>query len=749
MMAVIGGLLLLNYAVMHRLVQRFVDAEITSDMERAKERFHSFAELEDSLLVERARSLAQVPHLRAVLGTPDVDQDTIGYTMEIVGGAFDLPLIVLANADGRVLVENRSAESGHSIRDRQGVASGLAGGEAVGFWEHGGALHRVALAPVTIGETVLGLLVIGVPVAGATAAAYQEATGLETLFVHRGELAAQSWAHSVPVAAVERILEASTGTESGSDDPRRLTVGGASYVVDRFAVGDETELVLVHPLGGMLSQFASARREVLLVALAIGLVAYLVSQRISRRLARPLHELGEAARSLAGGELSTEVRVVGQDEIAVLGRAFNQMSRDIQALVRTAKEKARNAEQASEAKSAFLATMSHEVRTPLNAIIGFSALLLDSDLGQEHVDHVRTIHRSSEDLLQLVNEVLDLSRIEAGQLELQELEFDLPRLVRRALEPFQPDLEDKGLALELAIDDAIPERLFGCGSRFQQIVRNYVSNAIEFTPRGGVALSVGLEERDGPDLLLRLEVRDTGVGIGADQLGRLFQPFSQLDSTFTRKHGGAGLGLAICKELAELLGGSVGVDSVPGEGSCFCATARFRSPAEELATVPSAEPLPPVLPAAPTRRAPESETPEPETPEDRERRASERVLIVEDNFANAHLTTHVLEHAGWQCAVAQNGFLGLELLRSEPFDLVLVDCQMPVVDGFEVVRAIRAGEAGVARDLPVVALTANTLEGDRRRCLEAGMDGFIGKPVCVDELIAVLDRLLRTAGSRE
>jgi PAS domain S-box-containing protein len=386
----------------------------------------------------------------------------------------------------------------------------------------------------------------------------------------------------------------------------------------------------------------------------------------------------------------------------------------------TALADARDAAQAAtRAKGEFLANMSHEIRTPMNAILGLADLALRvPGLPPRATTYVRNVHRAGASLLGILNDILDFSKIEAGKLHITHDVFSLDDVLDRVSTFTAVKAADKGLALQLDCAPEVPRRLVGDAMRLGQVLLNLCSNAVKFTARGEVVVSVRTVQQQADRVTLRFAVRDTGIGIAADQLGRLFQPFDQLDGSITRQHGGTGLGLAICHQLVGLLGGEIGVHSQPGEGSTFHATLPFGCPAHDD--------------AAPADRAPGAMAVPAETPAEVPAEvpaaiAGRRVLLVEDNELNQIVAVDLLaDVAGAVVTVATDGQTALDRLAAEPFDLVLMDVQMPGLDGYEATRRLRRDPRHAA--LPVVAMTAHAMPRDRALAQDAGMNDFITKP---------------------
>ncbi len=417
--------------------------------------------------------------------------------------------------------------------------------------------------------------------------------------------------------------------------------------------------------------------------------------------------------------------VINAIELRRLVAKQNLVITDLEDTRRSLDEACRTAEEATRAKAEFLATMSHEIRTPMNAVIGMTTLLRDTALTPEQSDSVETIHASGEHLLTVINDILDFSKIESGKLHIEFAPFSLLRCVSAATRLLATRAAEKNIALHTEFAPGTPDTVLGDVTRVRQILVNLLSNAVKFTDHGSITVHIASHTLADGRCELAFRVRDTGIGIPADRLGRLFQNFAQVDASTTRRYGGTGLGLAISKRLAELHGGKMWVESEPGRGSIFHFTIIVRPAAE---SVPATRPSNPPFPTA-SLFDPQFAT-----------RHPARILIAEDNPVNQKVLGRMLEKLGYTPEFANDGLAALATLHRAPFDLVLMDIEMPQMDGPTATRALRT-ELPPGLQPVVVAVTAHALAGARENFLAAGMDEILTKPIHLAELTAVLARL--------
>jgi signal transduction histidine kinase/DNA-binding NarL/FixJ family response regulator len=473
-------------------------------------------------------------------------------------------------------------------------------------------------------------------------------------------------------------------------------------------------------------------------AVVLGGVVVLLATGVARYtnflLARPLHMLERGIVSVQQGRLEpVQVSRTG-DEIEYLGHSLNAMIEALAASRREVKEHqdlleerirqrtealqeaTQRALAASRAKSEFLANISHELRTPMNGILGMIDIVLDDDIRAGHREHLETAKGCANTLLALLNDILDLSKIEAGKMLVEKISFDLRQVAEDCVKSMAVRCRQKGIALEMRVTGTLPRRVVGDPLRVRQILTNLLSNAVKFTDKGSVELCVKAGARTQAGIGIVLEVIDTGTGIPEEKLATIFEEFTQADGSVSRKYGGTGLGLAITRRLVELQGGRIAVESEVGRGSRFWIDLAFE--VEDRAQTAITE-----APVSRTLSAPAGAT-------------KARVLLAEDNRVNQKVVTALLGKHGYEVILAHNGREALERLRESSFDVVLMDIQMPELDGIQAAHLIR--QETQWNDLPIIAMTAHAMHGDRERCLEAGMNAYLSKPVGAAHLLEVL-----------
>lgn len=520
-----------------------------------------------------------------------------------------------------------------------------------------------------------------------------------------------------------------------------------------YAVVPETRwgVMVPQPISELRRRADQVNQMATVIAVVSFVSAALMSWLIALYLARPVRAVAATAEAVLDGndEVSVpEFRGAVPREIRRLGLAFNTMLIDLRRKAAETLQALRQAETSNQAKTQFLANMSHEIRTPLNGVVGMIELMQMTEMSEAQRSYTEQASQSSQALLRLIDDILDLSRIEAGRLELERLPFHLPMLVQDLRVQFADQARAKGLTLTVSVPDNLNVMLVGDKHRLLQILANLVGNAVKFTQYGAVNVVVARGEQNGSRVMVRFEVADTGIGVPQDKQDLIFEAFSQADASMTRRYGGTGLGLSIARQLCEMMGGAIGVTSMVGVGSTFWFTV-WMEMGDAVAPAPLAAPTAAAPTTAPVLQAPAPPpVAAPRQPEGivsavaqqfqaalrTAGRTGASILLVEDNAANMRVTRALLEILGCTVTPAFNGLEAVEAYRKARFDLVLMDCQMPDMDGYEATRTIRQIEAMLGYRTTIVALTAHAMAGSRETSLAAGMDDQLTKPLTMAAL---------------
>ena len=725
------GLVVIAIAV-YAATTRNVEHMVRNDLVASGVVFDNLSDVRYRKMADEAEILAHDFGFRAAIGTND--NATARSALGNLASRFGISLAFVVTPDGRVM----AADPGQDGALPAGVVATVQSGDtASGVFVRNGVVYEAASAPVLI-PAPAGWVVFATPLGSEAMSGLTKLSGLPLTADILEQKADGSWSSLIdrrrPKTAANLAALVSRSLKRTDIEAAKISGpdGGAIGLVRRLPLLDDGQrlvLLLQCPLKAALAPYGSLVLNILLIG-GLGLLALIAaSWFLARTLTRPISALVDAARGLQRGE-TARVTVAGDDEIARLGLVFNAMAGEIverEASLRSARDVA---EAANRAKSIFLANMNHEVRTPLNGVLGVAGVLKTTALDGRQHQMVELIETSGTGLQRILNDMLDMVELDTGRITISPAPFSLAESVRALSDAVAADAHAKGLDFHLEAEQASLGWVAGDRRRIEQILENLLSNAIKFTAKGEVSLSVGLDG-DGAH---RFVVRDTGMGFEPANIARMFEPFSQIDGSMTRQAGGTGLGLCLARDLARAMGGEVLAEGAPGKGAAF--TLILPLPAADGCSddgeVAIREPERPVAVAVESRCEPQ--------PADAD---GLRVLVVDDHAANRQVIELILGSIGVNIASAEDGAQAVEAFKAQPFDAVLMDLQMPVMDGFTAISLIRDHERETGLDrTPIIVVSANAQAEHLAASAEAGADSHLAKPILAPTLLAALEGAL-------
>ncbi|MCQ2789801.1 MAG: ATP-binding protein [bacterium] len=483
---------------------------------------------------------------------------------------------------------------------------------------------------------------------------------------------------------------------------KKVKINGKEYISFATTFNNDLSLVVRVPRDEI---YAAIERNNFIISMLFIILTILGTVLtwlfVSKQFIKPLLILNKKSQLIGQGNLNEKINIKNKDEIGELANSFNSMTDNLKDYIKK-----------SAAKSLFMANMSHEIRTPMNGVMGFVQLLAGTKLNKEQQDYVNEIQNSSEILLSILNDILDLSKAEAGKMVLENIDFDLPETIKNVSTLASANARKKGLNIVVDVDSKIPAVLIGDSSKLKQVLNNLVNNAIKFTPEGNITIKVKQLNKKDDKVRLQFIVQDTGIGISKENLSKVFESFTQADSSTTRKFGGTGLGLTICKSIVELMGGEIKVESKLNKGSTFKFDIEFEiSDKKEL----------------------KKETTDFKISKDLFENSNLKILLAEDNLINQKLISTMFEKIGIECDIASNGEEAANKAAEGNYDIIFMDCQMPVLDGYKASQIIKSNPK--SQNVPIIALTASILETDISKCYDAGMNDYLPKPMKYVDLV--------------